>query len=66
MKENCYTLKKARSILYPAETIKDADYVDDLALLANTLAQKEYLLHSLNQAAGSMEIPVLANQQYLM
>ena len=31
----------------PAETITDADYVDDIALLANTPTQVESLLHSL-------------------
>ena len=33
IKENVFTLKKAR---YPAETITDADYSDDLVLFANT------------------------------
>ena len=36
-------LKKARSRRYPAQTISDADYADDLALLANTPAQAENL-----------------------
>ena len=38
IKENGFTLKKkkARSKWYPAETIIDTNYVDDLALLANT------------------------------
>ena len=39
IKENDFTLKKkkkAKSRRYPAETITDADYADDLALLANT------------------------------
>ena len=35
MKENGFTLK-ARNKIYPAETIMDADYTDDLMLLANT------------------------------
>ena len=50
IKGNGFTLKKkkkkARS-RYPAETIKDADYADDLALFANTAAQVKSLLHSL-------------------
>ena len=41
----------AMSKRYPAETITDAD---DLALLANTSTQVESLLHSLEQAAGSI------------
>ena len=35
MKENRFTLKKARSRWYPSQTIMDADYADDLALFAN-------------------------------
>ena len=35
MKENTSHLKKARSRWYPTETIIDADYIDDLMLLAN-------------------------------
>ena len=49
MKENDFTLKKARSNWYPPETITDTDYADDLALLANTPAQAESLLHTLEQ-----------------
>ena len=41
IKENGFTLKKARSGWYPAETITDADNVDDIALLANTPTQAE-------------------------
>ena len=47
MKENGFTLKKARSRQYPAETITDADSADDIALLTNALTQTEPLLHSL-------------------
>ena len=43
--KNGFILKKARSRWYPAETI--TDYTDDLALLANTLAQATSLLYSL-------------------
>ena len=37
MKENGFTLKKAKSRWYPSETITDTDYADDLALLVNNL-----------------------------
>ena len=40
-----------RSRQYFAETIMDADYTDDLTLLANTPTQAKFLLHSLEQAA---------------
>ena len=36
IKENGFELRKKRSRRYPAQTIKDADYADDIALLANT------------------------------
>ena len=40
----------------------DAVYADDLAHLANTLAQAESLLHSLEQAAGDIGLHVNANK----
>ena len=43
-----------RSRRYPAWTITDADYADDIALLPNIPAQAESLLHSLEQAAGDI------------
>ena len=54
MKENGFTLEKARSRRYSARTITDANYADDLALLSNTPAQAETLQHSLERAAGSI------------
>ena len=47
MKENSFKLAKARSRRHPAQIITDMDYADDIALLANTPAQAESLLHSL-------------------
>ena len=38
MKENGFNLTKERSRKYPAQTITDADYADDIALLANAPA----------------------------
>ncbi len=35
IRENGFELTKRRSKRYPAKTITDADYADDLALLAN-------------------------------
>ena len=49
IRENGFELTKKRSKRYPAKTISDADYADDLALLANTPNQAETLLHSLEQ-----------------
>ena len=36
IRENGFELTKRRSKRYPAKTITDADYADDLAILANT------------------------------
>ena len=38
MKVNSFKLTKEKSRRYPAQTFTDADYADDIALLANTLA----------------------------
>ena len=46
MKENDSKLTKKRR-RYLAQTITDADYADDIALLANTPTLAETLLHSL-------------------
>ena len=54
IKENSFELTKKKSRRYPAKTITDADYVDDIALLANTPAQAETLLHSLERAAAGI------------
>ena len=42
MKENSFTLRKARSRWYSPEIIVDADDADDLVHLANTPAQAKY------------------------
>ena len=51
IKENGFEPTKKRSRRYPAKTITDADYADDIAILANTPYQAETLLHSFEQAA---------------
>ena len=58
IRENGFELTKKRSKRYPAKTITDADYADDLALLANTTNQAETLLHSLERAAASIGLHV--------
>ena len=40
-KENSFKLTKERSRKYPAKTITDADYADDIALHTNAAAQAE-------------------------
>ena len=54
IKENGFKLTKERSRRYPAQTITDDDYADDIALLANAPAQTKTLLHSLERAAAGI------------
>ena len=62
IRENGFKLTKKRSRRYPAKTITDADYADNIALLANTPNQAETLLHSLEQAAAGIGLHVKAHK----
>ena len=66
IKENGFELTKKRSRRYPATTITDADYADDIAILANTPDQAETLLHSLERAAASIGFYVNAHKTEYM
>ena len=66
IKENGFELTKKRSRRYPATTITDADYADDIAILANTHDQVETLLHSLERAAASIGLYVNAHKTEYM
>ena len=61
-----FELTKRRSKRYPAKTITDADYADDLAWLANTPNQAETLLHSLERAAAGIGLHVNAHKTEYM
>ena len=50
IKENGFDLTM-KSRRYPAKTITDADYADDIVILANTPNQAETLQHRLERAA---------------
>ena len=54
IKENSFKLTKERSRRYPAQTITDADYIDDMTLLTNAPARAKTLLHSLEWATADM------------
>ena len=58
MKENGFKLPKERSKRYSTQTITDMVYANDLALLANTPAPAESLLHSLEQVAGRIGLHI--------
>ena len=66
IKENGFELTKKRSRRYPATTITDAEYADDIAILANTPDQAETLLHSLERAAASIGLHVNAHKTEYM
>ena len=51
---------------YPATTITDADYADDIAILANTPDQAETLLHSFERAAANIGLYVNAHKTEYM
>ena len=58
LKDNAYKLTKERSRRYSARTITDAD----ITLLANTPAQAETLLHSMERVAASIGLHVNAHK----
>ena len=65
-KENSFELTKERSKRYPAKTITEADYADDIAILANTPNQAEALLHSLEQTTAGIGLHVNARKTEYM
>ena len=66
IRENGFELTKERSRRYPAKTITDADYADDIAILANTPDQAETLLHSLERAAAGIGLYVKTHKTEYM
>ena len=66
MKDNGFNLAKERNRRYPAQTITDTDYANDIALLTNTPAQAETLLHSLEWAAAGIGLHVNADKTKCM
>ena len=66
IRENGFGLTKKRSRRYPAKTITDADYADDIAILANTPDQAETLLYSFERAAAGIGLYVNAHKTEYM
>ena len=66
IRENGFELTKKRSRRYPAKTITDTDYADDIAILANTPSQAETLLYSLERAATGIGLYVNAHKTEYM
>ena len=66
IRENGFELTKKRSRRYPAKTITDADYADDIAILTNTPDLAETLMHSLERAAAGIGLYVNAHKTEYM
>ena len=52
--------------MYPAKTVTDSVYADDIAILANTPNQAETLLHSFERAATGIGLHVNAHKTEYM
>ena len=65
IRENGFELTKKSSRMFPAKTITDADYADDIAILANTPNQAE-TLHNLERAAAGIGLHVNAHKTEYM
>ena len=59
-------LKQSRSRRYPAKTITNADYTDDIVILANTFVEAETLLHTLERATAGIGLHVNAHKTEYM
>ena len=59
-------INKIKSRRYPAKTITDADFADDIAIQANTPNKAETLLHSLEWAATGIGLHVNAHKTEYM
>ena len=66
MKDNGFKLVKERSRRYHAKTITNANYADDIALLVNTSARTESLLHSLERTAAGIGLLINAHKTEYM
>ena len=66
IRENGFELTKKRSRRYLGKTITEADYADDIAILANTPNKAKTLLHSLERAAASIGLHVNAHKTEYM
>ena len=64
IKENDFKLKRSRR--YSAKTITEADYANDIAILANAPTQAETLLHSRERAAAGIGLHINAHKTEYM
>ena len=57
-----FTLAKRKSKRYPAMKITNADYADDLAVLADVLKDATFLLHSIERTAKEIGLYLNADK----
>ena len=62
IKENSFRLTKEKSRMYPAKTITNTNYTNDIVLLPNAPAQAETQLHSLERATARISLHVNAHK----
>ena len=65
-KGNGFELTKKRSRRYPTKKITDANYANDIAILANATTQAKTPLHSLERAAAGIGLHVNAHKTEYM
>ena len=66
IEENGFEQTKKRRRIYTAKTITDADYADDIAILANTANHAKTLLHNMERAAAGIGLHVNAHKTEYM
>ena len=66
IKVNGFELTKKRSRRYPTKNLSDADYVDDVAILANAPTKAKTLLHRLERITGGIGLHVNAHKTEYM
>ena len=66
IKQNGFEQTKKRSRRYPAKTITDADYADDIEILTNIPNTAETLLHCVERAAADIGLHVIAHKTEYM
>ena len=62
MKNNGFKLIKDINRRYPAQTITDADYADNRAVMANTSDRAETQVHGLERAVAGIDLHVKVNK----
>ena len=60
-----FTLEQRQSRRYPARTLTDKDFADDIALLSGNIADAEVLLHKVESAAKEIRLRGSQKTEYM-